>query len=88
MIASDPEHIIASLLPGGERSENKRLALAKTIARELEEAGLLIWDLGAVEVNGGRVPVETVEAYGLVIEVDTVGNAVSVTSPWGFCTQP
>jgi hypothetical protein len=30
------------------------------------------------------VTVETVQAYGLTIEVDANGDAVQVTSPWGL----
>lgn len=78
------EQIIAELLPDGSRSENKRLALAQTIVSELEEAGLLMEELSTVEVYGARVPVETVQAYGLSIEVDAHGNAVTINSPWGL----
>jgi hypothetical protein len=37
-----------------------------------------------VEVHHARVGVETVEAYGLIITLDANGNAVDVSSPWGF----
>jgi uncharacterized protein with PIN domain len=33
-----------------------------------------------VEVHGARVAVESVDAYGLSIELDANGNAVTVTS--------
>lgn len=59
--------------------------LAQIIARKLEEAGFLVpEDFDTVEVRGARVPVETVEVYGLTITVDANGNAVSITSPYGF----
>jgi len=35
-----------------------------------------------VDVVGGRVEVEEVEAYGLRIGVDACGNAVTVTFPY------
>lgn len=37
-----------------------------------------------VEIDGARVGVETVEAYGLHITLDAQGNAVAITSPYGF----
>ncbi|WP_371409767.1 hypothetical protein OG423_14275 [Micromonospora zamorensis] len=36
-----------------------------------------------VDVVGARVPVETVEAYGLLIGVDANGNAATITFPHG-----
>jgi len=40
--------------------------------------------VGTVEVTGSHVAITTVEAYGLEIGVDAVGNAVTVGSPHGF----
>ncbi len=40
--------------------------------------------IGRVEVEGARVGVETIEVYGLEISLDANGNAVAVTSPYGF----
>lgn len=84
MSRPDPEHVVAGVLPGGDRSENKRLALAGTIVRALEEAGYLAYDIATVDVVGARVPIETVEAYGLTIRLDASGNAVSIASPYGL----
>lgn len=39
--------------------------------------------VGTAEVNYARVPVESVEAYGLKLRLDASGNAVTVTFPHG-----
>lgn len=39
--------------------------------------------VNAVEIVGARVAVETVSAYGLVIELDANGNAVTIGFPYG-----
>jgi hypothetical protein len=41
-------------------------------------------DIGQVEVNGGHLVVDTVEAYGLDIGLDASGNATTVSSPYGL----
>jgi len=41
-------------------------------------------EVTSVDVDGARLAVETVEAYGLEITLDANGNAVSITSPYGF----
>lgn len=40
-------------------------------------------DVREVDVVGSRVPVETVEAYGLLVGVDANGNAATITFPHG-----
>jgi hypothetical protein len=37
----------------------------------------------AVDIEGARVPVEQVEVYGLVIDLDANGNAATVSFPYG-----
>lgn len=41
----------------------------------------------AVELVGGRVAVETVEAYGLEISLDALGRATRIETP-GLLNQP
>lgn len=68
------------------RSESRRDEAASDIVAGLESAGHL-WEEGwvqTVEVHHARVIVETIEAYGLVIQLDAHGNAVTVNSPHGF----
>jgi hypothetical protein len=80
-----PEEIINKALAKTVKSAFRREELAEQIESALWDAGyLLSGDALAVEVHGARVPVEVVEAYGLDIEVDANGNAVTVSSPWGF----
>lgn len=43
--------------------------------------------IDTVEVDGARVPIETVEIYGLEIGVDANGNAACVSSQWGFVLE-
>ncbi len=83
-MSADMEKVIAKLLPG-KLSNWRRAEVAEEIADELTSEGLLFPDgITAVEVPGARVPVETVDAYGLTIAVDANGNAVRVSSPWGL----
>lgn len=44
-------------------------------------------EIAEVEIVGGRVRVEEVEAYGLVIDVDANGNATAVRFPYGAVTS-
>lgn len=64
--------------------EVKRKELANAIIDALDEAGMLVGDFRAVDVVGAKVPVDYVTAYGLDISVDANGNAVDVSSPYGF----
>lgn len=63
----------------------KREELAVEIDDALIEEGWLVPEQGvsSIEVDGARVPVETVQIYGLTIEVDANGNAVTVSSERG-----
>jgi hypothetical protein len=68
------------------KSQNRRTELAETIHDALVENGHL-WEDGhveTVEVHHARVVTEHLEAYGLMIELDANGNAVTVRSPNGF----
>lgn len=83
-MTTTPEQTIAELLPK-KWSEARRTALASTLADALESVGFLHRNNPeVVEVIGARVPVETVEVYGLTIRLDANGNAVSITSPYGL----
>jgi hypothetical protein len=66
--------------------KRKREELATLIDEVLIEAGFMDLDeaVEVVEVRNARMPVEAVEAYGLLIEVDALGDAVTVSSPDGF----
>lgn len=39
--------------------------------------------IDSVEIDGARVPVETITAHGLEIQLDANGNAATVTFPYG-----
>jgi hypothetical protein len=76
--------VIGAVLPKS-LSQKKRDELTEQIVNALFDAGLLLVDdATTIEVRGARVPVETVEAYGLTIRVDANGNAAEITSPWGL----
>jgi hypothetical protein len=81
---SEPRDVIGAVLPKSW-SQTKRDDVADQIVNALFDAGLLLVDdVTTIEVRGARVPVETVEAYGLTIRVDANGNAAEITSPWGL----
>lgn len=85
-MAMDAETVVRKALEPAIKAETRRDKAAGSVVEALEEAGHLYengW-VSQVEVHGARVAVETVLAYGLVIEVDTFGNAVTVRSPEGF----
>lgn len=68
------------------KAEGKRDTAAEKVWEALIDAGHLYengW-VEAVEVHGAKVPVETVHVGGLTVRLDAGGNAVSVSSPWGF----
>lgn len=65
-------------------SADRRTVLASEIIDALDAQGLLAVDVMTVEVPYARVPVETVEAYGLTIELDANGDAVTVHSKHGL----
>lgn len=76
--------VIGAVLPKSW-SQTKRDDLAEQIADALSTEGLLVENaINVVEVVGARVTVETIEAYGLTIELDALGDAVQVTSPAGL----
>lgn len=74
--------VIGQLIPS--KVEGRRIELATSIVNALTEAGHIHEEISAVEVLGARVPVETVEVYGLTITLDANGNAVQISSPWGL----
>lgn len=78
--------VVENALPKSIRSEARRAELAQAITDALEAEGHL-WEDGwvdAVEVHNARVITETIEVYGLTIQLDAHGNAVTVSSPHGF----
>lgn len=80
------EKIIYDVLDKSTKmKEERREELAREIDDALIEEGWLVPEQGAdsVEIDGARVPVETVQIYGLTIEVDANGNAVTVSSERG-----
>lgn len=81
-----PDDAVRKALEPYIKAETKRATAAGDVVEALESAGHLYangW-VTEVEVHHARVPVETVEAYGLTIRVDANGNAVSVSSAHGF----
>lgn len=80
------ESVIDAALAKFIKGADRRVDATNDVASALESAGHL-WEDGwveSVEIHNARVAVETIETYGLVIELDAHGNAVSVTSPYGF----
>jgi hypothetical protein len=81
---AEPEDIIAKLLPG-KLSQTRRQEVAESILDELADAGYLFLDtVSSVEIPGARVTVETIQAYGLTIEIDANGDAGKITSLRGL----
>lgn len=79
------EETIRDTLTPFVRSEVRREQAAGDVYHKLEAAGVVLDSLPVtVEVPNSRVPVETVHLYGLAIQVDANGRAVSVHSPEGF----
>lgn len=79
------ERAISEALAVRYKSQAKRDEIAAEVADALYEAGYALGaEVSTVEVCGARVPVETVEAFGLVISLDSNGNAVAITSPYGM----
>jgi hypothetical protein len=76
--------VIETALRTAIKSASRRDDIATEIGEALWDAGYLTDGASTVEVHGARIPVETVEAYGLTISVDANGNAVEVSSPWGL----
>lgn len=81
-----PDLVIREALVPHIKGEAKRNKAADAVHDALEKASHLYEDghVEAVEVHDSRVPVETVNVYGLTIRLDAGGNAVSVSSPYGF----
>lgn len=70
------ESIVEPLLIGAlPRREAERLA---------EQIAGAVGNAHTVEVQGARMAVETVEAYGLTIDLDSSGNAVAISAPAGL----
>lgn len=71
-------HSFMEKLPGKISKKNM-----DAIAEHVEATANDTSDIKAVEIHGARVAVETVNAYGLVIQLDAHGNAVTVEFPYG-----
>jgi hypothetical protein len=83
---SDPRDVVAAKLPKSW-SQDKRDTLADEILDALEEVSLLVGDALVTEVAVGErplIPVETVEAYGLTIRLDAMGEASEISSDRGL----
>lgn len=78
------EDVVREALAPFVTSLRRRAAAAEDVARLLEENGLLAQDFETVEVRGSKVGVETTTVGGLTVTFDAAGNAVRVTSPYGF----
>jgi hypothetical protein len=83
---TDAEDVARKALGSHIVAESRRDKAAESLVAALTEAGHLYengW-VEAVEVHNSAVPVETRHEYGLTIRLDAGGNAVSVSSPYGF----
>jgi hypothetical protein len=86
MSTTDAYDLIKQGLGKSIKSADRRTELAENIHDALTQAGHL-WEDGwveTVEVHHARVVTERVEIHGLIIELDALGNAVTVNSPHGF----
>lgn len=80
----NPRDVVSGTLPKSW-SQTKRDDLADEILDALEEQGLLAdAECTVVEVGDARMPVETVEAYGLTIRLDAMGEASEISHPAGL----
>lgn len=71
--------VIGKVLPQSW-SQNKRDTLADEVEEALDNAGMLAPErIEAVEVATALMPVETVEAYGLTIKLDAMGEASEIS---------
>lgn len=75
---SEPRDVIGEKLPKSW-SQTKRDTLSDKIIDALSEAGLLAEEITAVEVVNALLPVETVEAFGLTIKLDAMGEASEIS---------
>jgi hypothetical protein len=81
---NSPEDAIRGTLPKSW-SEKKREDLIGQIVTALSEEGFLRdGEVTLVEVADARMPVETIEAYGLTIALDAMGDAAEISSPAGL----
>lgn len=81
---NEPRDVVGAQLPKSW-SQSRRDTMADEILEALDSAGLLAYDeYSAVEVGRALLPVETVEAYGLEIALDALGEASTITSPRGL----
>lgn len=80
------ESVIESALAKSIKGADRRTDAVSDVFDALTAAGHLYEDgwVETVEVHNARVVTERTEAYGLVIELDAHGNAVTVSSPHGF----
>jgi hypothetical protein len=78
------EEVIRAQLPAS-MSAKRRDALVEQITDALAEQGLLVdGDCTTVEVAEAMVPVETIEAYGLILRLDANGDAAEISHRTGL----
>lgn len=83
-MSDNPRDVVGAVLPKSW-SQTKKDALADEILDALSDAGLLLEGAATtVEVGDARMPVETIEAYGLTIAIDALGDAAEISSPAGL----
>jgi hypothetical protein len=84
MSADEPRDVVGAKLPQSW-SQNRRDIVADAILEALEDAGLLAQEeITTVEVGGALMPVEAVEAYGLTLKLDALGEASEISSDRGL----
>lgn len=83
-MSESPRDVIGKALPKSW-SQDKRDNVADEIEAALSEAGLLFEDEPEViGIRSTHVPIEEVEAYGLVLAIDANGYAAEISSPLGL----
>lgn len=85
-MSDDPQKLVEDALPKSW-SAVRKANLAGEIVDVLSDAGLLVEEeFDTVEVATARMPVESVEAYGLRLRIDALGEAVEIHHPDGLVT--
>lgn len=80
MTEPDPRDVVTAVLPKSW-SQTKKDNLADEVLEALDTAGLLnLNGVFVVSPEDAKVPVETIEAYGLTIKLDALGDASEISS--------
>ena len=83
-MANEREWLPSDLRDAIEEALGRSKAMAPKVGAVLDAVAETLYPtLTGFDVIGARIPIETVEAYGLLIEVDANGRAARVEVPDG-----